>query len=265
MVFPEIVAIGIYHSDIAAKGKAVSHNRTTTMFEIELPAENGGVSYIDTERHPITFDTVICAKPGQIRHTLFPFRCYYIHMILPEGKLSKMLRSQPNFIKVEDVDKYKSIFQRLCRYYETVLESDVLMLHSLILELIYNIDKDSKKNLPAGRIKTNNRKVIEDSIAYINNHLTADLTLETLSQRASFSPTHFHKCFKSATGKTLREYVEHQRIAKAINCLVTTDMSLTQIAYTCGFSSQAYFSFVFKRSTGKTPREYAKEIFRRYD
>ena len=82
MILPKIVAIGIYNSDLAVKNLKVTKKRTTTMFEIELPIDRGGVSYIDEEELPITPDMIICAKPGQTRHSKLPFKCYYIHMIL---------------------------------------------------------------------------------------------------------------------------------------------------------------------------------------
>ena len=63
---------------------------------------------------------------------------------------------------------------------------------------------------------------------------------------------------------TIHEYVEEQRIKKAANMLITTDYTLAEIAYECGFSSQSYFSYAFKRKMNKTPREYAKEVFERY-
>ena len=63
----------------------------------------------------------------------------------------------------------------------------------------------------------------------------------------------------------LREYVEDRRIRKAVNLLIETDLTLAEIAYECGFSSQSYFSYAFKKKMGLTPREYAKEIYNRYD
>ena len=71
--------------------------------------------------------------------------------------------------------------------------------------------------------------------------------------------------FKASTGKNLREFVEAQRIKKAIELLISTQMTLTQIAYESGFSSQSYFSYVFKRYTGVTPREYAQEVYSKYE
>ena len=90
---PEIVAMGIYNSQIVFKNKSISPKRKTTMFEIELPLNNGGISYINDTSHSIAENVVICAKPGQIRHTRLPFKCYYIHMIVNEGQIFDVLSS----------------------------------------------------------------------------------------------------------------------------------------------------------------------------
>ena len=77
MDLPNLVAAGIYDSRIATKNIAISKNRKTTMFEIELPMESGGISYIDNEARKIEPNLIICAKPGQIRHTkLSPSRTW---------------------------------------------------------------------------------------------------------------------------------------------------------------------------------------------
>ena len=59
MVLPEIVNAGIYNSRIIAKGKAVSKGRTASLFELELPLEGGGISYIGSTSMPITPDMII--------------------------------------------------------------------------------------------------------------------------------------------------------------------------------------------------------------
>ena len=264
IALPEIVACGIYNSDIAIKNTSVSKKRKTTMFEIEIPIEDGGVSYIDTSNHPIRTDTIICAKPGQLRHTRLPFKCHYVHIILAEGYLYDSLLSSPDFITTENKEKYCELFNKIRKHFDSGLSQDHLMLHSAILELIHNLLRDSESTRHQYNAKNSNRAVIENAIAYIGNNLTADLSLEAVSEYAGFSPIHFHNCFKVSTGRTLREFVEDQRIKKAMNMLITTDNTLTEIAYACGFSSQSYFSFAFKRKTKLTPREYAAKITKQY-
>ena len=153
----------------------------------------------------------------------------------------------------------------LIQYYRTGSPEDNILLQSLILRLIYTL----KKIAPNGRIlqkpKHNNRIVIEQTLNYINENLAEELTLESISERAKFSPIYFHKLFKASTGKNLHEYVEEQRIRKAIDLLLSTEMTLAQIAYECGFSSQSYFSYAFKKKMKMTPREYAKYMFLKYE
>lgn len=265
IILPKIVSIGIYNSSVAVKNRAVTKNRKTAMFEIEIPIEKGGISYINSEQMPILPNVIICAKPGQIRHTKLPFKCYYVHIIVSEGELFNTLMDIPNYIKADNYKKYYEIFEKMYKKFNTSIESDEIILHSLILELIYLLTKDSKKLLFRDKVKNNNFKVIEKSIKYVKDNIASDLSLNAVADFAGFSPIHFHNCFKASTGKTLREYVEEQRIKKAANMLVATDRTLTEIAYECGFSSQSYFSYVFKQKTNLTPREYAKNIFKRYD
>jgi len=262
---PDIVAIGIYDSNLAVKNKVVTKNRKTTMFEIEIPTEKGGISYINSEKIPNEPDTIICAKPGQLRHTKLPFKCYYVHFIVTDGKLHDNLINIPNCVKTSNCEKYYEIFNNMCKYYEGAIDSDEIILHSLILKLIYTLIKDSKKQSVPDHMMSNNRKAIENTIKYIKDNLTSDLSLKTIANKAGFSPIHFHNVFKASTGKTLREYVEEQRIKKAINMLITTDYTLAEIAYECGFSSQSYFSYAFKHKMGKTPKEYAKEVYSQYE
>ena len=47
------------------------------MYEIELVLENGGYSYIGSGKYQIKKGCVICAKPGQIRHTDLPLEKFY--------------------------------------------------------------------------------------------------------------------------------------------------------------------------------------------
>lgn len=263
MELPNLVAAGIYDSRIAAKNIAISKNRKTTMFEIELPVEGGGTSYIDANTAAIHPNMIISAKPGQLRHTKFPFKCYYVHMILPDGPLRNALLQTEDFFPITRYETYQKIFTRLIRHYNFLSPTEEILVQSLLLELIYLVIQDSAAK-PTGKA-IGQDSIAEKTIRYIGEHLTEDLSLETVAKAMSLSPVYFHNTFKTATGKTLHSYIEEQRIKKAIHLLQTTDYSLTKIAYECGFSSQSYFSFVFKRRMGQTPRNYIKDSYGKYE
>ena len=265
MNMPQIASIGIYNSQKASTNTKASKNRKTTMFELEFPMEKGGVSYINGQSMPIDTNVLICAKPGQTRHTRFPFKCYYVHMIIEDGILYDTLINTPDFFETKKSDVYKSIFMELCKYYDTGVDDNEIIIQSLILKLIHVINNDSKRIANTFSVRHAGYAVIEDTLKYIKEHPTDCLSLEALASRVHLSPIHFHNLFKTSVGKTLHDYVEEQRIKKAVNLLITTDYSLTKIAYECGFSSQSYFSYVFKRRMNKTPREYVQEVYSKYE
>ncbi len=265
IVLPELVSIGIYNAQVVFKNKTVSPNRKTTMFELELPLGDGGISYIDDSSHRICENVVICAKPGQLRHTKLPFKCYYVHMIVGEGQLFDCLSSLPNYIDIDDPREIQETFVLLCKYFDVGNPEDDIMLQSLVLKLVYTLSQATPSRNIRHYSKSNNHKVIENVLEYVSANLTSDLSLETLSELFNYTPIYFHKLFKASTGKTLHAYVEEQRIRKAVELMISSEMTLTQISYECGFSSQSYFSYAFKKKMSYPPREYAKKILMKYE
>lgn len=88
-------------------------------------------------------------------------------------------------------------------------------------------------------------------IRYVRENLDADLSLETLARVANFSPFHFHRIFKSLTEETINEMVVRLRLERAAALLrATPQLSVTDAAFTCGFTSVATFSRSFKKHFG---------------
>lgn len=265
MQLPKIVAVGVFNSRSLKSSIVTSKNRTVSMFEIELPVEDGGITYIESSSAPIRTNMIICAKPGQIRHTRFPFKCYYVHIIVPEGILYDILVKAPSIFETSKREIYEKIFLSMINYYNSFSEKEDIILYSKLLELIYLISGDANKLLKKAGSKNNNFLIIEKTLAHIENNLQEELSLSSIAELNYLSPVHFHNIFKAATGRTLREYVEEQRIKKAISLLLSTNLTLTKIAYECGFSSQSYFSYAFKRKMDCTPKEYVKNINKKYE
>lgn len=264
-IMPKIVALGIYNSTALGKSSGnFSKNRKNAMFELELPIESKGISYIDKEEREITQGLFIVAKPGQVRHTRFPYKCYYVHMTLSEGELYDRLIALPSFIEIREKEKYKKLFSELCRLGEISNENDSIKMYSLLLHIIHLAQRDAKESMEKFEGKKSHRETLDRVFKHIEENIQTDLDLASVSAVAHLSPTHFHNVFKTCTGKTLREYIEDKRIEKAKQLILGTDYTLTRISQECGFSSQAYFNYVFKKRTNKTPREYERAICQKY-
>jgi len=98
--------------------------------------------------------------------------------------------------------------------------------------------------------------VVTKVIAYIRTHLYEDMTRNTLAAVVYLNPDYLSHTFKNETGQSLINFIIEERIAEAKRLLTGNEMSIRDIAITCGFQSISYFSRQFKKSTGMTPREF---------
>lgn len=104
---------------------------------------------------------------------------------------------------------------------------------------------------------------IRKSIDFIEEHLAEEITLEKLAERAFISKYHFHRLFRSNTGKTLMEYIRERRLAQAAYELVFSPKTITHIAYSLNFNSHDVFDKAFKRVYGVSPKDYRKNMIMR--
>lgn len=93
---------------------------------------------------------------------------------------------------------------------------------------------------------------------YLRHNCTDDIDLETVAQRFGYSSRSFSRLFREATATTPHNYLVKLRIGKAMRALRTTDESITDIAFSCGFNDSNYFSYSFSRMTGMAPSEYRR-------
>ncbi|WP_332119703.1 AraC family transcriptional regulator [Azorhizobium caulinodans] len=99
------------------------------------------------------------------------------------------------------------------------------------------------------------RRVID----YINDNLASEISLSDLSDIACLSHHHFARAFRSAVGVPPHRFISSLRLQRAQEMLAHTQSSLTEIAYSCRFSSQSTFTRAFRRHVGVSPGEYRRK------
>jgi AraC family transcriptional regulator len=109
-------------------------------------------------------------------------------------------------------------------------------------------------------------------VEYIDNHLSAKISLLDLAAVAGLSRMHFASQFRKATGVRPHEYLLTRRIRRGAELLRASEMPIVEIALTVGFQTQAHFTTVFKRFIGCTPcrwrsisREFRTDDFNRLE
>jgi AraC-like DNA-binding protein len=97
--------------------------------------------------------------------------------------------------------------------------------------------------------------------AYIHQHLDEKITLNDLADLACLSPDYLSRQFLDVMGIRPMEYINRGRIERAQMLLLTTNLSIKQIAEKVGIFSNTYFSTLFKKQTLYTPEDYRKKHF----
>lgn len=91
---------------------------------------------------------------------------------------------------------------------------------------------------------------------YLDENFIESLDIDTMSKMAGFSKYHFHRIFKQVMNVSCYEYLISRRIMEAERLLTEPDLTITQVVYGSGFSSQATFNRLFKKKNLCTPTEY---------
>lgn len=99
---------------------------------------------------------------------------------------------------------------------------------------------------------------VRRSLRLMQEMFTDDVEIEWLARQAGLSRPHFFKLFKKQMGITPNIYLNTLRAEQAIEDLMTTDKSVTDIGYDLGFSSQASFTRFFTSNVGIPPSDYRR-------
>jgi AraC family transcriptional regulator len=101
---------------------------------------------------------------------------------------------------------------------------------------------------------------LQRAIEYINSHLDQSISLVEIANAVEISSSHFARAFKRSTGIPPHKYLTQQRVEQAKTLLANSKLSLAEIAFHLGFSSQGHFTTVFRQWTEMTPNFYRKSL-----
>lgn len=187
----------------------------------------------------------------------------YFDRVMPEAKLCGCFDSADmsrRYLLSPDEAQWKGLEKALegyenCRtdeQYAAQTLRDTMMMQLLIL--INRVCESSPHHSPAEKLSDGK---IAQALSYINENLTKELSVETLSEQVYLSRYHFMRLFKAQTGSTVHSYIRQKRLLYAAR-LIREGMSAGRAATESGFSDYSAFHRAFRESFGMSPGELKK-------
>jgi AraC family transcriptional regulator len=90
----------------------------------------------------------------------------------------------------------------------------------------------------------------------LNDEFTNNFTITELALEAGVHPVHLAAIFRQFYRESIGQYVQKLRIDHASKLLLSKNVSLSEVAYTSGFSDQSHFTRLFKRHYGMPPGKF---------
>lgn len=128
----------------------------------------------------------------------------------------------------------------------------------MILGLEIQQHRDDRRQMlnPTGSLTAYEMRSISEISEFIANYPETDLRIDRLSRKSGISPVKLQEGFKLMHGRTVTDHIRDVRIQKSEKMIKTTDLNISEIVYSIGFSSRSYFSKIFKQKYNCSPKKY---------
>ena len=152
-------------------------------------------------------------------------------------------------VKAHELDA--AMFQRAIDCWEIADAPSQLELSCLLETLLVRFGVQvNETQVPAVK-----HTAVAKVLSWLGEHLDQPIALEHLHEIAQLSANHFRKVFKHATQMSPTQYVQMLRLRKARYLLVTTAMTVQEVAYAMGYEDPGHFSKQYRQCWGMSPKQ----------
>ena len=225
--------------------------RPIPYYDFSFVLEGQTVYYADGVKIVLQKNDAIFLPPGTIRsreESRGELRFVSFNFAAPKGVDFPFPMYMPGCI-TQNIQRLVTLYppSHLSSFYHAK-EKCVNMLNYILFEL-----------LDAAELRCDNEHV-RKILYYIEEHITEELTLQTISQVVNLSREYTSYIFKRETGKTLTAYVNERKLLLAKEMIQGGEMSLTDVADYLGYENYSYFCRIFKRYLETTPKALKQKV-----
>ncbi|MBU2948846.1 helix-turn-helix domain-containing protein [Zobellia uliginosa] len=126
----------------------------------------------------------------------------------------------------------------------------------LALEVQQHTDDLKNQENQTGSLNTREMESVREISDFVNNYPERQLSISELCRKSGLSPCKLQEGFKLMHGTTVTDYIREVRILKAEELIKNTDLNISEVVYSIGFTSRSYFSKIFRNKYNCSPKQY---------
>ena len=194
---------------------------------------------------------VVCFESFSESLTLLAERLFSLDDFLVET-MEKIIRESSTTFKMNNNDQLEVLPTPILAGQQVLL----LLLEYLLISLIRKVSYENQGEVVFFSENNFHLELTDAIKLYLRDSLYKKISLKEISEKFNYSPSFICKIFKKQTGETIVTYFNSLKIEKAKKLLKSTNMTVTEIASSLGFSEVKYFDSLFKKQLGVSPINY---------
>lgn len=99
------------------------------------------------------------------------------------------------------------------------------------------------------------KRKLKQVLDYMNEHLSEELAMKAIADQIGISQSHFFRLFRQSTGLSPHQYRLQQRVKRAKELLLRSDLSIADVSVAVGFYDQSHLTRHMRRLLGVSPKQ----------
>ncbi len=270
-------------------------NKLFHIFKVDV-AEANKIAQQTNEPHNHNFEELLIGVEGELEHFIdfktttvqAPFVSFVtkgkVHRVIPkplDGKcdiwgvrfksefipettfqLYALYHNQANFQLKRDI-----CFNRLTALCQMMFEEtqqeqpDFGVIRQLLSVLLTMIENERKKITPPDETLQKTQHIsFGNFLNILEENFRRPVGVEFYAEKLFMSSRNLNLICHNIMEQSVSEIIETRKLTEAKNLLISTDKTVSEIAYELGYSEGSYFSKVFKKKSGQSPGEFREEM-----
>jgi AraC family transcriptional activator of pobA len=241
-------------------------HRHARLHQVLLVEKGGGSVTLDGKAHPLSQGSLVNVPPNHVHSFRFEKDTRGWVTTLADELMDELLvgvgtqRSEINQATVLQSDAFiAKTVQQIWLEFSSQEKARALMLRGLSGVLLAWVARQLAA-ASIGDAQANDSVLVQRFKALIEQNFASHWKVSQYAKALSISPTHLSRLTRAANGMSALRMIEARLMREARRNLAYTNLSVSSIAYTLGFSDPAYFSRVFTRDAGISPKAFRSQI-----